>query len=106
MNNIVWNFNTATTTPINHFWMVGAFSFELEYSHIVSQGNGSVDVSGWGWVSAAGFDTTEMSWNFSSPGTGSWTFSASSATPDGGATVILLGIALSGIALLKKKLTV
>jgi hypothetical protein len=53
-----------------------------------------------------------MSWSFTSqdPASGSnptsWSFSASanSVVPDGGATVILLGIALSGVALLRKKL--
>lgn len=109
----VWNFNTST--PINNFWMVGGFSFELLSSSITSQGydasGGSVTVDGSGWVSATGYTTTLMSWHFTTQDNGSgttqtqWSFSAGDqSVPDGGATVMLLGIALSGVALLRKKL--
>ena len=110
----VWNFNTSTA--ISSFWSVGGFTFKLLSSYIVSQGgtpgvNGFVVVSGAGIVSGNGYSDTAMSWSFSSqdPTSGSnpdsWTFSASAnSVPDGGATVMLLGIALSGAALLKRKL--
>lgn len=104
-----WSFNTSSA--INNFWTVGAFSFELLSSSIVYQQNGFLDVSGTGLVSASGYQTTQMDWAFTAqdPNSGGsspqWSFSASDSTPDGGATVMLLGIALSGVALLKKKLT-
>ena len=113
-----WAFNDAST--INPFWTVGIFTFELFSSHIVAQGvttvgqDGYVIVSGQGEVMAAGYTPTLMTWSFTSqdPKSGanpdSWSFSASAnsnSVPDGGATVMLLGIALSGVALLKKKLT-
>jgi len=110
----IWSFNDAST--INPFWMVDGFTFELLSSSIVVQGGtypaGFVFVSGTGIVSGNGYTPTQLSWSFTSqdPKAGSgpdnWTFSASAASvPDGGATVMLLGIALSGVALLKKKLT-
>ena len=120
-----WSFNTST--PINNFWVVGGFSFELLSSWILSQytdafGLGPLQIEGTGVISANGYTPTPYVWTFSidDPNSGSdpatWTFRASdspiptgsggdSPVPDGGATVILLGVALSGIALLKKKLT-
>jgi hypothetical protein len=110
----VWQFASG---PIASFWSVGGFTFNLVSSYVVSQGFGAgglgyVVVNGSGMVSGNGYSSTYMSWSFtsqdpkssSSPDT--WTFSASANTvPDGGATVILLGIALSGAALLRKRLT-
>lgn len=106
-----WTFNSG---PVSSFWSVGGFTFNLVASSITSQvagPNGFVVVNGWGTVSGNGY-SGNLSWSFTSqdPQSGSnpstWTFSASSATvPDGGATVMLLGLALSGAALLKKKLT-
>jgi hypothetical protein len=111
-----WTF--ADSTTINPFWTVGGFTFELLSSHVVSQGvttlgqDGFVIVQGTGTVMAAGFTPTTMSWSLTSqdPKSGaspdSWSFSASAnSVPDGGATVMLLGIALSGVALLRRKLT-
>jgi hypothetical protein len=114
-----WLFNDATT--INPFWMVDGFTFELTSSHIINQvattpgTDGYVVVDGTGMVSGNGYASTVMTWSFTSrdPIAGadpdSWSFSASAnsvnSVPDGGATVMLLGIALSGVALLRKKLT-
>jgi hypothetical protein len=110
----VWTFSS---TGINPFWSVGGFTFQLLSSFVFQQGGtpgstGFVVVDGTGIVSGNGYDPTVMSWSFTSqdPKSGtnpdSWTFSASaSSVPDGGATVMLLGIALSGVALLRRKLT-
>jgi hypothetical protein len=111
-----WSFNSGA---ISSFWSVGGFTFNLVSSVIVSQQpglnpgqTGYVVVSGTGMVSGNGFTPTVMDWSFTSqdPKAGSnpdsWTFSASAnSVPDGGATVMLLGLALSAVALLKKKLT-
>lgn len=109
-----WSFNDST--PITGFWKVGIFTFNLTSSYIFQQGGvagstGYVVVDGMGTVSAPGYDDTAMAWSFTAqdPAAGqnpaSWTFSASSnSLPDGGATVMMLGIALSGVTLLKKKL--
>ena len=113
-----WNFITVST--INNFWSVGGFTFNLLSSAILSQGgvagvNAFVVVSGTGIVSGNGYTPTVLSWSFTSqdPASGanptSWSFSASAnsptSVPDGGATVILLGAALSSVALLRKKFT-
>jgi hypothetical protein len=104
-----WSFNTPSAS-VSGFWSVGGFSFQLQSSHIASQGGGSLSVSALGMVTATGFDPTLMQWNFSARDAGSSppTFAWSATTmnvPDGGATVMLLGIALSGVALLKRKLS-
>lgn len=112
-----WSFNTST--PITSFWSVGGFTFELLSSSIVSQGGaagstGYVAVQGAGLVSGNGFDATPMSWSFTaqdpqaSRGPDRWTFSASGASlgsgvPDGGATALLLGLALTSVAVIKRK---
>jgi len=113
---MTWDF--LTTPPgITSFWTVGGFTFQLLSSSILSHGgtpgvNGFVVVDGTGTVTGNGYAATTLSWSFTSqdPIAGTdpdqWTFSASAnSVPDGGATVMLLGLALSGAALLKKKLT-
>ena len=109
-----WNFNT--TSAINNFWSVGDYTFQLLSSYIVLPPTaGSVTVNGTGIVSITGsnplnYTPTVMSWSFTTqdPGIGNpaqYTFSASTVSvPDGGATVMLLGIAFSGVALLKRNL--
>lgn len=108
-----WSFNSGA---ISSFWTVGGFTFNLLSSVISIQGgtpgvNGYVVVDGTGTVSGNGYAATPMIWNFTSQdpvaGTNpdSWTFGArASAIPDGGATVMLLGLALTGLTLLKRQL--
>jgi hypothetical protein len=112
-----WNLNDPSTS-IPNFWQAGGFAFTLNSSIIVNQGgtpgvNGYVIVDGTGSVSGNGYSATTINWVFNSqdPKSGTnpdqWTFSASAigaTVPDGGATVMLLGIALSGVALLKRRL--
>ena len=107
----IWKFD-GTTLPINNFWAVGGFTFNLLTSAITSQGAGAVAVNGSGTVQGNGFGPQTLYWSFTSrdPGFGvpaSYSFSASTVTqvPDGGSTIMLLGLALSGAALLRKKLT-
>lgn len=117
----VWHFNDPST-PINNFWSVGGFTFELLSSYVASQGgsggvNAYVDVDGTGLVSGNGYTPTVMSFNLSSQdptggtsasGVEEWTFSASGASTistvmDGGNTLILLGVALTGVGLAARK---
>ena len=108
--NPTWFFNSASISP---FWIVGGFTYNLTASSITIQSSGAVLVNGIGTVNGNSYDSTPMSWSFTSqdPAVGSnpdsWTFSASTSAlvPDGGTTLTLLGIALSGVALLRKKLT-
>ena len=116
-----WSFASG---PVNNFWSVAGFTFNLLSSSVFSQGgtpgvNGFVFVTGIGTVTSTtpGLDPTQMTWSFTSQdppagvganGGPNWTFSASANSvnvPDGGATVMLLGLALSGVAVLRRKLT-
>jgi hypothetical protein len=110
-----WMLNDPSTS-IPNFWQAGGFTFQLNSSSIIIQGgtpgvNGFVVVNGTGSISGNGFGPQVMSWSFTAqdPKSGvnpdQWTFSASTnaQVPDGGATVMLLGIALSSLALLKRK---
>ncbi len=106
------------------FWSVSfggeTFVFNLLASAITAQGgaagvNGFVIVNGTGTVSGSGntaYSATFMNWSFSTQdpaiptgGRDAWTFSASTTTPvpDGASTALLLGAALSGLTLLKRK---
>jgi opacity protein-like surface antigen len=105
-----WSFTTTSAIP--SFWTAGGFTFELLSSWITAQGTGFVVVNGTGLVTAPGYDATTLSWSFSSQdptvtdSPASWTFSASSkSVPDGGTTMLLLGATLSGIAMIKRKLS-
>ncbi len=110
-----WSFNSGA---IAGFWSVGGFTFNLISSSITGQGGtpGStayVNVSGTGIVSDGNSANDQtILWNFStqdpaivgSP-SAQFTFSASNTTiPDGGATIALLGLALTGAGMLRKKL--
>jgi len=118
--NAIWNFVTTSPT-LPFFWTVSngtsGFQFILNSSSITAQGPGFVVVNGTGTITAtganpSGYTATVLGWSFTSQDPAvthnpdQWTFSASAnSVPDGGATVMLLGIALSGVALLRKKLT-
>jgi hypothetical protein len=101
-----WVFNPST--PRAGLWSVGGFTFDL-LSSTVSQGNGFLNVSGTGTISGNGFDGTSGIFNFSTQNPGSngiFSFSAASqGVPDGGSAVALLGLALTGIELLRRKLS-
>lgn len=111
-----WFFNSGAVSSL---WSVGGFTFSLSSSHIVFQGGSpaGVLVDGTGTVSGNGFDSTSMSWSFTTQdpsATGSsssvFSFSAASGTtgstavPDGGTTAMLLGLGILGLGLLKKQM--
>ena len=100
-----WTFDPSTATP--GLWSVGGFTFDLLTSTIVFQSAQGLIITGTGIVSALGFDNTAMDWSFSSQtsGTGEFSFSGTGlAVPDGGSAVALLGLALVGIEVLRRKL--
>jgi hypothetical protein len=103
-----WSFSSLAITA---FWQVDGFTFDLIASSIVFQGSGVVAVSGTGTISGHGFDATAGTWSFTAQddsSNGVFSFSASTfssqATPDGGPTVALLGLALAGIECTRRKL--
>jgi hypothetical protein len=103
-----WIFNPST--PTTALWSVGGFTFDLLSATIVSQSTTFLNVLGTGIVSANGFDPTEATWSFTvnnSNGQPKMMFSFAAnnnSVPDGGTTVALLGLALLGVELLRRKL--
>jgi hypothetical protein len=105
-----WTFNSGSHPAL---WSVGGFTFDLTASHIVSQSSMFLNVLGTGTVSGNGFTPTSANWSFSisnPTGGNQMTFgftsdtTSTAATPDGGMTVALLGIAFVGLEGLRRKL--
>jgi VPDSG-CTERM motif len=105
----------VTPTIINPLWSVGGFSFTLSPPISITRVNNAdpipdtLRLAGQGYITGpAGFDATIGGWTWSGELNGVSTFTFSSTTlagvPDGGTTVALLGAALSGLALLRRKL--
>jgi hypothetical protein len=108
MTSSQWNFVSGTLPA---FWSVGGFTFNLSSSSIFSQAGGFLNVLLAGTVSGNSFDVTPFNGSFqvSDPSAnGQVTFTerlSFNSVPDGGTTVMLLGGALMGLGLLKRKLT-
>ena len=114
-----WNFTVSSL--INNFWQVASvpIGFDLQsftFTRGTLGGNPYVAIAGTGLIhtTAAGGIYDPTLWDFSVtfqdpasvPANQTFTFSASQhSVPDGGTTVLLLGAALSGMALIKRKLT-
>src|SRR4029453_7645709 len=98
------------TTPKLGLWSVGCFTFDLLSATVVTQTAKTLTIEGTGKVSANGFDPTAMAWSFTTQSAGGITrppfsFPANnSALPDGASAVALLGLALMGIEVLRRKL--
>jgi hypothetical protein len=103
-----WIFNPSTPTP--SLWSAGGFTFDLLSSTVVTQNANFLIITGTGIVSGNGFDPTSMEWSFTAQSAGGKTrtifsFSANGVgVPDGGSAVALLGLALTGIEVLRRKL--
>ena len=109
-----WTFGTQSSLWSYLASNGDTFTFSLTHinSDTVSGSPAALTITGSGTITATGpvaFDATGGTWAFSTqdPESGGvFSFSAASGSvPDGGATAMMLGLALSGIALLKKKLT-
>ncbi len=99
-------FNPSTpTTPL---WSVGGFTFNLTSSTIITQNATDLVIKGTGTI-VSGADTTTGTWDFHVTNAGggqqqTFGFAAStSALPDGGSAVALLGLALTGVEALRRK---
>jgi hypothetical protein len=105
-----WTFSPSTPTP--GLWSVGGFTFDLLSSTIVTQNASFLSITGTGVVRGNGFQPTAMDWSFTTQSAGgrrhvSFSFSANgTAVPEGGSAVALLGIALTGIEVLRRKLRI
>jgi hypothetical protein len=99
-------FSPSTSTP--GLWSVGGFTFNLLTSVIVTQNATDLIIKGTGTI-VSGTDTTAGNWDFHVSNAGGqsqsvFSFAAStSAVPDGGSAVALLGLALTGVEALRRK---
>ncbi len=114
-----WTFFPGSAVPITPFWTsisASGLTFSLSSwsaTRNFSGGLWNVAITGTGIMTdSIGDGPTAYNYSVtfqdpaSNPGTDTFTFSASQApVPDGGATVMLLGAALSAFGLLRKKLT-
>ncbi len=92
----------VTATPADYFDLT---SLTLVDHSVLN----ALTLTGTGTIHLVGFDPTPGSWTFTAnQGGGTFSFSSSNAAivPDGGTTLMLLGGALSGLGLLRRKLTV
>jgi hypothetical protein len=102
-----WIFNPSTVTPA--LWRVGGFTFNLASSTIVSRTAFFLNITGTGTVSGNGFTPTPGQWSFTTTDSNGHTRSTfgfqsqTNAVPDGGATAALLGLALAGVEVLRRK---
>lgn len=104
-----WIFNPSTVTPA--LWRVGGFTFNLTSSTVVSQSAFFLNILGTGTVTGNGFDPTPGQWSFTSTNSNghirtTFGFQSETTAPDGGATAVLLGLALTGVEVLRRKFKV
>ena len=103
-----WTFNPSA--PCLGLWSVGGFTFDLVTATVVSQSNTFLNVLGTGIVSGNGFDPTQATWSFTVNNSNGrpkimFSFAANAdAVPDGGSAVALLGLTLTGLEVLRRKL--
>ena len=101
------------STIINGLWSVGGFAFNLTSSTVfLPRSTTFLSISGTGFVTGPpGFDPTPGVWAFTSQDPGgvphaTFSFSANTEAqgrvPDNGATLLLLGVGLIGLAALPK----
>ncbi len=105
-----WNFNSG---PIMNFWTTAnGFKFDLTASAVFFRSSTFLSVTGTGIISGNGFDPTPGTWTFTvndsasgGGGTATFSFAAStSALPEGGSALALLGISLLVVEGVRRKL--
>jgi len=97
-------FNPSTPSPA--LWSVAGFTFDLTATTFLQQSSHGILIEGSGIIMGNNFDPTPGFWSFSQQsGKGTTlTFSATtSAVPDGGMTMALLGAGLMGLAAFRAK---
>jgi hypothetical protein len=106
-NPITFDPFTAPVTPLWSFTYMGlTYSFDL-LSLTFDRGPDTLTLDGSGTLMIDGYDATPGSWIMTlNQADGSFSFSSSNgAVPDGGMTVIMLGLGLCGIGMIRRKLT-
>ena len=103
------DFTYSPLTVVNPLWITlgGAASFDLTAVTIINEAGTGLVLNGTGTVYLTGYDATPGTWSFSADATGAvFNFSSTVTTgvPDGGMTLMLLGSALTGLALIRRKI--
>ena len=102
-----WLFNAG---PVQNFWSVGGFNFNLSLSAIYAQDASFINVFLTGNVTGNGYESTAFTGTFQidqPPVNGVAKFTQNysfNGVPDGGSTLLLLGAAMSGLVLIRRKL--
>lgn len=98
-------------TPVADLWETSEFQFSITGITEIDQDATTLDIEGVGYASlSAGsglvdYVPTVGTFRFTSNGTGStFSFSSDVAVPEGGATLVLLGFAMTGLVLVRRKL--
>ncbi|MBL9192223.1 MAG: hypothetical protein JNJ82_07680 [Opitutaceae bacterium] len=103
-----WTFGAGTA----NLWTVGGFTFDLGTSTVIFQDVDFLSIKGTGVLTGNGYDSTPGSWFFTSQGRGigegNFSFSATTradaaSVPDAGASGLLFGSALAGLAWAKRR---
>lgn len=103
------NFSYDPLSVVNPLWNLVSFavSFDLQSITSIDETGPGLILTGTGILTAPGFDPTAGVWSFSADSAtgGRFTFSSqTAAVPDGGTTLMLLGAALSGLGLIRRKI--
>ncbi len=95
-----FSFSAAGVTPLWTFtWGGITYSFDATSITIVSQKVGFLNLEGNGWAMETGFDATAGTWSITDTGTkATVTFGSAATVPDSGATALLIGLGLAGVA--------
>jgi hypothetical protein len=101
---------TVPVIPLWSFTYAGlTYSFDLLFGFISNRGPDTLTLEGRGMlmISGGGYDPTPGIWILTAnQANGTFSFSSSNgAVPDGGMTVVMLGLALCGIGMIRRKLT-
>lgn len=93
-----WVAGTIWRLDVDTYFVLNTITSISETGGLVLHGTGSAFHNA--------FDPTQGVWSFSADSTGSaFAYSSTTQVPDGGTTVALLGLALGGLAVLRRKLS-
>jgi len=103
--------SVLTPSPLVPLWtityLVVTYSFDATSVLIATQTSTFLNLTGSGIAHETGYADSPGTWSITDTTQGAslvFTFGASTTVPDGGTTVLLLGAALSGLALIRRKL--
>lgn len=106
-----WVFGVNSGGSFTDLWNVGGFQYNLTSSTVDLRTSSVLVVTGTGMVTSSNpsLDPTIGTWYFTanapaagSPGAYQFSFSSGTEVPDGGTTAMLLGLGLTGLAMLAR----